>query len=122
MGNANDTREWDARSIDGTELPDGIPDNFFPITNPNQLGTSLTHVFRVISARISSGTAAAVVANSSTGLGAVYQAYYHPSYTDPNGHRFPGVGFCTPCLLMSPVGSVKIMASLADWIARIQIM
>lgn len=80
----SDTREWDARSVDGSEVPDGIPDNFFPITNPNQLSDSLSQVFEIIAARISSGTAAAVVANSSTGLGSVYQAYYHPQYTDDN--------------------------------------
>ncbi|MDT8399014.1 MAG: PilC/PilY family type IV pilus protein [Pseudomonadales bacterium] len=83
-GNASDTREWDVRDTEGNPGADGIPDNFFPVRNPSRLLTSLNQVFEAITGRISSGTAAAVVANSSTGLGAVYQAYYHPSFTDPN--------------------------------------
>lgn len=79
-----DNREWDVRNIAGQEVPDGIPDNFFPITNPNELNSSLNQIFKIIASRVSSGTAAAVVANSSTGLGSVYQAYYHPEYTDAN--------------------------------------
>lgn len=77
-----DTREWDSKDTLGNPGADGIPDNFFPIRNPTELITSLSQIFQSISERISSGTAAAVVANSSTGLGAVYQAYYHPNYTD----------------------------------------
>ncbi|MEY4642228.1 MAG: hypothetical protein RLZZ227_2222 [Pseudomonadota bacterium] len=77
-----DNREWDTRNVAGTEVADGIPDSFFPVTNPNELASSLQQVFEIISSRISSGTAAAVVANSSTGLGSVYQAYYHPEYID----------------------------------------
>jgi len=83
-GSSSDSREWDTRDVDGVETPDGIPDNFFPITNPAQLSTSLSQIFEIIASRISSGTAAAVVANSSTGLGSVYQAYYHPLYQDDN--------------------------------------
>lgn len=81
-----DRREWDTRNVDGQDVPDGIPDNFFPISNPARLSSSLSQIFEIIAARISSGTAAAVVANSSTGLGSVYQAYYHPQYTDASGN------------------------------------
>ncbi|MES2626787.1 MAG: PilC/PilY family type IV pilus protein, partial [Pseudomonadota bacterium] len=77
-----DSREWDTRSTNGSEVADGIPDNYFPIANPNQLNDSLSEIFRIIASRVSSGTAAAVVANSSSGLGSVYQAYYHPEYSD----------------------------------------
>src|SRR5262249_8451315 len=56
-----------------------------PITNPSQLITNMTQIFEIITSRISAGTAAAVVANSSTGLGSVYQAYYHPQFTDSDG-------------------------------------
>ncbi len=84
IGSAADTREWDTRDTAGNEGADGIPDNYFPITNPSQLGGSLSLVLDNLSESISSGTAAAVVTNSSSGLGAVYQAYYHPQYTDDN--------------------------------------
>lgn len=83
-GSASDNREWDVKNLNGDEIPDGIPDSFFPISNPAQLSSSLSQIFEIITSRISSGTAAAVVANSSTGLGSVYQAYYHPQYTDGN--------------------------------------
>lgn len=87
FGNSlTDRREWDTRNVDGQDIPDGIPDNFFPISNPARLSSSLSQIFEIIAARISSGTAAAVVANSSTGLGSVYQAYYHPQYTDTSGN------------------------------------
>ncbi|HTR01531.1 MAG TPA: hypothetical protein VMH83_16145 [Candidatus Acidoferrum sp.] len=85
MSSTTDNREWDSHNVAGQETPDGIPDNYFPITNPSQLINSLTQIFEIITSRISSGTAAAVVANSSTGLGSVYQAYYHPQYTDSDG-------------------------------------
>jgi type IV pilus assembly protein PilY1 len=82
-----DHREWDTRNINGQEVADGIPDNFFPIADPSQLSSSLSQIFNIIAARVSSGTAAAVVANSSSGLGSVYQAYYHPEYTDDDNER-----------------------------------
>jgi len=85
LNSTTDNREWDTRNTSGAETADGIPDNYFPITNPSQLGENMSQIFEIITSRISSGTAAAVVANSSTGLGSVYQAYYHPQYTDEAG-------------------------------------
>jgi len=85
-GDSSDKREWDTRDTSGNEGSDGIPDNYFPITDPSQLGDSLSLVLDNLSESISSGTAAAVVTNSSSGLGAVYQAYYHPQYTDGDGN------------------------------------
>ena len=78
----NDTREWDNRDTLGNQGADGIPDSFYPVKDPSELITSLGRIFEDLAERISSGTAAAVVTNSSSGLGAVYQAYYHPQYTD----------------------------------------
>lgn len=81
-GSSSDNREWDARDTLGNEGADGIPDNYFPVKDPSELINSLGRIFEDLSERISSGTAAAVVTNSSSGLGAIYQAYYHPLYTD----------------------------------------
>jgi type IV pilus assembly protein PilY1 len=80
----DDTREWDNRDTLGNEGADGIPDSFYPVRDPSELITNLGRIFEDLSERISSGTAAAVVTNSSSGLGAVYQAYYHPQYSDDN--------------------------------------
>ncbi|MBN4075376.1 hypothetical protein JYU22_02215 [Gammaproteobacteria bacterium AH-315-E17] len=80
----NDTREWDSRDTLGNDGADGIPDNYYPVKDPSELITNLGRIFEDLSERISSGTAAAVVTNSSSGLGAIYQAYYHPQYSDDN--------------------------------------
>ncbi len=77
-----DTREWDNRDTLGNQGADGIPDSFYPVRDPSELITNLGRIFEDLAERISSGTAAAVVTNSSSGLGAVYQAYYHPQYSD----------------------------------------
>jgi type IV pilus assembly protein PilY1 len=74
--------EWDSRNnSDGTYAPDGIPDNYFLVSNPSTLESQLRQVLQSVLSRVSSSTAAAVISNSTTGEGAVYQALYQPSYT-----------------------------------------
>lgn len=85
-------KEWDIRDqngalvgdIDGDGEPDGdgVPDNFFFVSNPAALEDSLQAVFDIIIERVSSGTAAAVVANDQEGVGAVFQALYDPIKSD----------------------------------------
>lgn len=67
--------EWDA---DGN----GIPDTYFYTSNPLQLQTQLGAAFVSILAKAASGTAVSVLANSSTGAGALYQAYFNPTTFD----------------------------------------
>ncbi|MDQ6648384.1 MAG: PilC/PilY family type IV pilus protein [Pseudomonadota bacterium] len=55
---------------------DGLPDNFFPVRNPAQLGERLASVFNAILTRSGSGTSAAVVSSSAAGDGLTYQALY----------------------------------------------
>ena len=81
-GSSSDTREWDSEDTNGNPTPDGIPDNFFPVKNPSKLETQLGKVFGKIVSRVSSGTAAAVVSNSTSGEGALYQALYYPQFED----------------------------------------
>lgn len=81
--------EWDVRDLFGRTLlegggPDGNPDNFFPVRNPANLAASLKQVLQSISASVASSTAAAVVANSSRGAGAIYQAIYYPQFQKKN--------------------------------------
>lgn len=74
--------EWDSRNnSDGTYAPDGVPDNFFLVSNPSTLESQLRRVLQSVLSRVSSSTAAAVISNSTTGEGAVYQALYQPSYS-----------------------------------------
>lgn len=85
--------EWDKEDNNtGDDIPDGIPDNYFYATNPVQLENSLNRVFQSILQRASSGTAAAVVSNNVSGIGALYQAYYEPLRQDTLGNQATWLG------------------------------
>jgi type IV pilus assembly protein PilY1 len=77
-------KEWDTRDISGAEVDggDGIPDNYFFVSNPAALEGALTTVFDNIIERVASGSAAAVVANNQEGVGAVFQAVYDTFKSD----------------------------------------
>lgn len=73
------TAEWDnIINATGAYGSDGLPDNYFVADNPGNLETQLGTVFATISARVSSGTAAAVIANTTAGTGLIMQALYQP--------------------------------------------
>jgi type IV pilus assembly protein PilY1 len=79
-------KEWDQRNnATGANGGDGDPDNYFLATNPKQLKTQLTSILVSILERTASGTSAAVVANTGTGEGALYQALYNPRFSAANG-------------------------------------
>ncbi len=81
----SDNREWDSKNnLTGAISSDGVPDNYFFANNPGQLEAQLGTVLDNIVKRTSAGTNAAVVANSSSGVGAVYQALYQPKLTKGN--------------------------------------
>ena len=75
---ATDYTEWDTKDQNGepVEDGDGIPDAYFPVTNPASIQSSLSTVLNAIVEGQTSSSAAAVVGNSSDGTGAVYQAAY----------------------------------------------
>ena len=71
--------EWDSKiNKTGENGSDGIPDNYFLASHPQQLEDSLRATFDAILERTSSGTAAAVVSSNVRGEGALYQAFYEP--------------------------------------------
>jgi type IV pilus assembly protein PilY1 len=80
---ATDNSKWDVTG--GSNGGDGIPDNYFLVTDPAKLEASLDTLFRKILAKIASGTAAAVVATSSNGVGLTYQALYEQEHKDDSG-------------------------------------
>ncbi len=85
--------EWDTMiNSNGEDGSDGLPDNYFYATNPLQLENSLNRVFLTILQRTSSGTAAAVVSNNVSGVGALYQAYYEPSRKDLDNNEVSWIG------------------------------
>lgn len=67
--------EWDANG-------DGTPDTYFYAVSPLYLEQQLANAFAAILNRASSGTAASVLASSTTGDGAMYQAFFFPSRLD----------------------------------------
>ncbi|HMM76988.1 MAG TPA: PilC/PilY family type IV pilus protein [Gammaproteobacteria bacterium] len=77
--------EWDA---DG----DGVPDTFYFVTDPGDLESSLREVFDTILERVSSGTAAAVVANEQQGNGVLFQALYDPEKSDGESNSVRWIG------------------------------
>jgi len=87
---ANDADPADNTKWDTTGT--GTPDNYFLVTDPGKLETSLDTLFRKILAKISSGTAAATVATSANGVGVTYQALYEAERTDNSGDRATWIG------------------------------
>lgn len=78
--------EWDRiNNLTGVAVPDGQPDNYFYATNPDQLKFQLNNILISILERTSAGTAAAVVTNTGTGVGAIYQALYNSRYKNHDG-------------------------------------
>lgn len=89
----NNHSDWDkVNNLTGESGPDQIPDNYFYAKNPAQLEDALNRVFLAILQRPSSGTAAAVVSNNVSGVGALYQAYYEPLHQDTSGNQVSWTG------------------------------
>jgi type IV pilus assembly protein PilY1 len=61
--------EWDTNG-------DGVPDNYFFVTNPSQLGTQLANAFNAILAHSGSASSASVNSGSITSATRVYQAKF----------------------------------------------
>jgi type IV pilus assembly protein PilY1 len=83
----NANPEWDNVNLEGQNIPDGLPDNYFPVSNPALLKEQLGRVFARVAATQASGTSAAVVSSTGEGSGAVFQATYSEEtvdQTDPN--------------------------------------
>lgn len=78
--------EWDnVINSNGEKGSDGVPDNYFFVTDPSKFETRLKTVFNNIFNKIGSGSAPAVVGNGSRGVGATYQALFRPSIEGVNG-------------------------------------
>lgn len=85
-GTPNLQEEWDSLDNATGELgSDGIPDTYFLAVNPKQLQEQLTNILVSILERTASGTSAAVVTNTGSGEGAIYQALYNPRFAADNG-------------------------------------
>ncbi|MGN6312548.1 MAG: pilus assembly protein [Rhodanobacteraceae bacterium] len=82
MPSQGDASDWDAKNNStGKPGQDGLPDNYFYVSDPNQLQTALASQLNDIVLRAGSGTAAAVVANHVNGIGVAYRSTYLPVIT-----------------------------------------
>jgi type IV pilus assembly protein PilY1 len=74
------TSEYDRVNNDtGVLTPDGIPDTYFESQNVDDLKDKLLAAISSILQKAASGTSVSVLATSSTGEGAIYQAYFFPT-------------------------------------------
>jgi type IV pilus assembly protein PilY1 len=74
------TSEYDKVNNDtGVLVPDGIPDTYFESQNVDDLQSKLLAAITSILQKAASGTSVSVLATSSTGEGAIYQAYFFPT-------------------------------------------
>jgi type IV pilus assembly protein PilY1 len=70
------TIEWDSKKLDGSDGSDGIPDNYFPVTNPAALEAALDRAFIYI-LQVSSASSVATNSTSLTTGSRVYQARFN---------------------------------------------
>lgn len=68
----NIQKEWDKNA-------DGVPDTYFNASNPLKLEQKLGQALSDILSSASSGTSVSVLATSTGGEGAIYQAYFYPT-------------------------------------------
>jgi type IV pilus assembly protein PilY1 len=102
-GNAqpNLVAEWDAFRVDGSQGSDGLPDNYFLVSNPLGLESALNRVFQ----RILQTSSASSVATNSTSLqtgSRVYQAQFNSN--DWSGR-----------LVAFPVDSTGVVSTTPAW-------
>ncbi|NJD37135.1 MAG: pilus assembly protein PilY [Geobacter sp.] len=84
-GTPDTAAKWDR---DG----DGLPDNYFPVSNPLQLDSQLEKALNEILARVASGTAASIL-NNSEGSGAnLLQAVFYPKKQFDNSTEASWIG------------------------------
>ena len=84
--------QWDVVvNATGAAGSDGIPDTYFEATNADEVLTALTGAFQSILKRSAAGTAIGVLSTSSSGEGAVYEAYFFP--LDPDGTQVSWIGY-----------------------------
>ncbi|MEO5955443.1 MAG: hypothetical protein ABIR36_07110, partial [Nitrospiraceae bacterium] len=91
--------EWDGDA-------NGVPDNYFYAANPLKLEAQLSAAFLAILNKTTSGTAASVLASSTTGEGAMYQSYFFPTRFELDGREVKWVGY-TQGLWVDAYGNLR---------------
>jgi len=84
--------EWDSINNDtGAPGGDGIPDTYYESNDSSQMAAKLASLFTNLLKKAAAGTAIGVLSTSSSGEGAVYEAYFFPS--DPDNNQVSWVGY-----------------------------
>ncbi|BCD95887.1 pilus assembly protein [Marinagarivorans cellulosilyticus] len=72
--------EWDTKdNYTGAPTPDGIPDNYHNVNNPQYLELQFDRALAEILDSAASGTGSSVVTNASDGVGLYLQSLFYPS-------------------------------------------
>lgn len=95
--------EWD---IDGPAgVPDCVPDTFFDASEGGDLEAQINAAIAAILKKAASGTSISVLASSSTGEGALFQAFFYPSTFEGN-NEIKWTGYVQG-LFVDPFGNLR---------------
>jgi type IV pilus assembly protein PilY1 len=95
--------EWD---LDGpTGVPDCVPDTFFDASEGGDLEAQINAAIAAILKKAASGTSISVLASSSTGEGALFQAFFYPSTFEGN-NEIKWTGYVQG-LFVDPFGNLR---------------
>ncbi|MCS6896589.1 MAG: PilC/PilY family type IV pilus protein, partial [Nitrospira sp.] len=99
--------EWDkVVNATGASGSDGIPDNYFESSDVNDLHERLMATLTAILRKSASGTSISVLANSASGEGSIYQAYFFTSDIGQNGNTVKWTGY-THALFIDSFGNFR---------------
>ncbi len=100
------TSEWDAvNNATGADGADGLPDTYYEFTNYEEMQAGLTTALNNLLVTSAAGSAASVLASSSTGEGAVYRAYFDPTVEEAS-REIKWVGYMQS-LFIDPFGNLR---------------
>ena len=95
--------EWDLDGPGG--VPDCVPDTFFDASEGGDLEAQINAAIAAILKKAASGTSISVLASSSTGEGALFQAFFYPSTYEGN-NEIKWTGYVQG-LFVDPFGNLR---------------
>ena len=102
-GSGTSNPEWD---LDGpASVPDCVPDTFFDASEGGDLEAQINAAIAAILKKAASGTSISVLASSSTGEGALFQAFFYPS-TFEGSNEIKWTGYVQG-LFVDPFGNLR---------------
>jgi len=102
-GTSTSNPEWD---LDGpASVPDCVPDTFFDASEGGDLEAQINAAIAAILKKAASGTSISVLASSSTGEGALFQAFFYPSTFEGN-NEIKWTGYVQG-LFVDPFGNLR---------------